>query len=67
LHLINLYYIHVYDKEITFAQIALIDLLSKLVTMLPISINGVGVREWAYIVLLGKSGVAAYQTSRLIM
>lgn len=42
---------------IPFGQMALVVALIQLVTMLPISINGLGVREWAYVYLLGRCGI----------
>jgi len=46
------------NQEIGLFHLATMVALIQLITMLPISLNGIGVREWAHIYLLGLYGVA---------
>lgn len=46
-------------QSISWGEMALVVAVIQLVTMLPISINGIGVREWAYVYLLGQIGITA--------
>lgn len=45
-------------QKISIGNMALIVALVQLITMLPISVNGIGVREWSYVVLLGRCGIS---------
>ena len=45
------------DLSIGLGELATITAFVQLVTMAPVSFNGVGVREWGYVLMLGWVGV----------